>query len=111
MILHEYESLRIFVEQRDVERAANCALDLGELITEAKFMFQILAKNAAKGGQARLSSKRREIKQKTEAWRKQAEELWSRHADWTISNVARRIDPVRYHSVRRAIASLKPARK
>jgi hypothetical protein len=111
MVLHEYESLRIFVEQGDVERAADCALDLGELITEAKFMFQILAKNAAKGGQAKQSSKRREIEQKSEAWRTQAAEIWSRHPRWTIINVARKIDRVRFHRVRSVIASLKPVRK
>jgi hypothetical protein len=85
-ILREANWLRRMIERGDTRLAADFALDLGVLATEAKFI-QMRTGKQGQGGRAT----REEIAQRNAAWSKQAKEIRKRHPAWGKSDVIRLI--------------------
>jgi hypothetical protein len=82
-ILNTIRMLRRQIERGDASLAADLALDLGELFTEAKFIQELTGKQA-EGGRA----PREEVAQRHAEWRREAERMWERHPKWSTTRVA-----------------------
>jgi hypothetical protein len=114
-ILHKADWLRRMIEQNDTRMAADFALDLGELITEAHFIFNVYVRQGKAGAaEAKLSDGHRARKAKREHWRARAKELWAGPPPWrNQTEVATKIDPDRRkrRNIIRAISDLDPRKR
>jgi hypothetical protein len=109
-ILNTIRILRLQIERGDARLAADLALDVGVLATEAA-MIQYNVHTAAGGGRGnRESDRQREQHQAREHDRARAEDLRRRHPSWSVRRIACEIDPARERSIRRTIADLKPCK-
>jgi hypothetical protein len=105
-ILNTVRFLRQQIERGDARLAADLALDLGVLATEARFV-QARTEKQGQGGRAQ----REEAAQRHVAWRRQAVEIWERHPTWSASEVARLIAKdagCSFQTVRQKIPDLDP---
>jgi hypothetical protein len=110
-IIEAAHFLRIFVKAGDPQLVAQFALDLAELVTEARFIFGVVVRNAAVGGKEAKNSDKRHVQELQRAeWRHGAAERWQKNPKLSASEVARRIDPARARTIRRVISDLKPAK-
>jgi hypothetical protein len=108
-ILKTIRLMRKRIERGDARLAADFALDLGVLATEAKFIQQRTGKQG-EGGRA----PREEAAQRHAAWRRKADKIWKRHSTWTTSQVARLVAKdagCSFQTVRPVIADLNPNKK
>jgi hypothetical protein len=94
-ILHKANWLRRMLEKGDTRMAADFSLDLGELITEAHFIFNVYVQQGEKGAaEAKLSDSRQARTAQHEQWCIKAKELWAGPPPWRNQlAVARKIDP------------------
>jgi hypothetical protein len=107
-ILNTIRILRRQIERGDARLAADLALDLGVLATEAK-MIQYIAGNTNRGGQGfKTSDKYQEVAAQHAAWRAQADELWKKKPRYGALAIAKLIDPARAETIRKVIVSRKP---
>jgi hypothetical protein len=107
-ILNTIRILHLQIERGDARLAADLALDVGVLATEAA-MIQYNVHTATEGGRGnKASDRRREQRQAREQVRARAEDLRRRHPSWSVSRIARDIDPARERSIRRTIKDIKP---
>jgi hypothetical protein len=105
-ILSTAALLRRMIERGDASMAADVALDLGELVTEAKFI-QVRIRPNRKGGLAR----REEIEQRHEEWREEARQKWAKRPLASTTDIAGKIAKpagVSLKTVWPVIADLKP---
>lgn len=109
-ILMVGRDLRLFAERGNAAIAADLGIDFGELVTEARIA-GYFDRNAARGGQVKAAERRAEIEERSDEWRRQAAEYWSRHPRWSAMTVAGRIDPARLRTVWNAIIKQKPVPK
>jgi hypothetical protein len=108
-ILQAAHFLRLFAQRNDCEMAAQYALDLAELVTEAKFILGVVVRNASHGGKAtKLSDKRQEQQLQHAEVRQKAVAIWSKRPSYSCRRVAKAIDPMRIEAIRKIIADLKP---
>jgi hypothetical protein len=108
-ILIVIRTLRKLIERGDARLAADIALDLGILATEAK-MIQYMASNPAEAGKAKASAQRAEVERQHTRWLAEAGRLWAKPAKrkWGARAIAKEIDPSKVETIRKVIAGRKP---
>ena len=109
-ILNTIRILRQQIELGDARLAADLALDVGVLVTEAT-MIQFVAGNTGRGGQGfKTSDKYQEVVAQHAAWCEQADEFWKTRNSWGALAIAKLIDPLRAETIRKIIKGRKPCK-
>lgn len=110
-ILNTIQILRQQIDRGDARLAANFALDLGVLATEAA-MIKYVAGNTGRGGQGfKTSDKYQDVVAQHAAWCERADEHWKTKTSWGALAIAKLIDPIRAETIRKVIRNRKPRRK
>jgi hypothetical protein len=117
-ILHNADWLRLMIERGEARMAADFALDLGELITEAHFILEAFAGPPHKGGKKKAENALRGVESRIAECRRQAAEKWNQRPDRTASEIARYIKvmgpkgtPLAPGYIRKKIADLAPKKR
>jgi hypothetical protein len=112
-IIHKADWLRRMLEKGDARMAADFALDLGELITEAHFILGAFAGTAALGGERKAANNRAAVKGRIDECRRQAVEVWKRNSTLSASEVAAHIKNIALTPgyIRKKIADLDPKKR
>ena len=117
-ILDNADWLRRMIEKGDARMAADFALDLGELITEAHFILEAFAGPPHKGGKKKAENALRDVESRIAECRRQAAEKWNQRPDRTASEIARYIKvmgpkgtPLAAGYIRKKIADLAPKKR
>jgi hypothetical protein len=114
-ILQEASWLRLMIEKGEARMAADFALDLGELITEAHFIFNVYVRQGMNAAAHTNSLKRQDPERaaRSERWRTLAAAAWEKDPTYGALAIAERIepDPTKRRTCRRVIGPLNPRKR